>query len=624
MPNLTSLTNFYKYIDLTLLLSLIIIPAVIIVALATIMCESIILPILTIVVMTFYALLSGLQIQSTINNIMQSTPILTIFKDLIPLDKLNLALRVTPLILLAIAVAAGIAYKVLIAKIKDKSIEDKLLTILQLMIKHGKLGGKRISVTEIIHNITMLLSISFLIGYILVKVGLKNATIDILTFLPLSLIFITYLTILGNKSLITNIIILMSSWMSPILFLASILDFWKTFETTYLEPLHFREGIRLGLIKALLTQGEGKEYNAVSHFKDRVIVSSTTKWKWVEVDKDYYFNPYKQVNPHVMISGTSGSGKSFTTAIMLAKMHTELNIGYLVIDFHGEYLDKLKTIGLKYVNYINALHNTINLLDLEGQPPNLRASEIADVVKNLFNLGPLQRLILQRVLEEAYALAEITDDPSTWNKTVNSSHVIQAYRKLLSMTENEQELRVLKSLEPYIKTISSSIITQSKINISELLSRPTILDLSHIPSIFIKRLYVSALLMKIYYNLPRIKPSRLTYIVIDEAHRVIKENEDVLVKLFAESRKYNIGLIIITQNPKDIPNSIVSNTSLQIFLKLVEPSNIEYAAKILGGYSSNDRIDHIKRALYYLPQYHGIVKDSLIREPLIVDLTWRS
>ncbi len=187
MPNLTSLANFYKYIDLTLLLSLIIVPAVIIAALATIICESIILPVLTIVVMAFYAILSGLQMQSTMNNIMQSTPILTIFKDLIPLDKLSLALRVTPLILLAIAIAAGIAYKVLIAKIKDKTIEDKLLTILQLMIKHGKFRGKRISVTEIVHNITMLLSILFLIGYVLVKVGLKNTTIDILT---LSLIHI--------------------------------------------------------------------------------------------------------------------------------------------------------------------------------------------------------------------------------------------------------------------------------------------------------------------------------------------------------------------------------------------------------------------------------------------------
>ncbi len=616
--------NYYEYIDTTLLLSLIIIPVAIIIALATALCESITLPIITVVALAFYTLLSGTQIQFTTNNSLQNTLILPVFKDLIPLDKLNLALKITPLTLILMAVIAGIAYKIIIAKIKDRNVEDKLLTTLQLIVKHSKLKSKGINAIETTYNMFVALSILFLIDYALVKIGMKSLAASILMFLPLSLIFTIYLITLGSKSMITNIAILASSWMSPILFLASILDCWKTFEITYLEPLNLHGGIRLGSIKALLTQGEGKEYNAVSHFKNRIIISSTTKWRWIEVNRDYYFNPHKQVNPHVIISGTSGSGKSFTTAIMLAKMYTELNIGYLVIDFHGEYMDKLKTIGLKQVNYINALHNTINLLDLEGQPPNLRASEIADVIRNLFNLGPLQRLILQRVLEEAYALAEITDDLDTWNKTVNNSHIMQAYRRLLSATENEQELRVLKSLEPYIRIISSSIITQSKINVPELLSKPTILDLSHIPSIFIKRLYISALLMKIYYNLPRIKPSKLTYIVIDEAHRVIKENEDILVKLFAESRKYNIGLIIITQNPKDIPNSIISNTSLQIFLKLVEPSNIEYAAKILGGYSSDERIDYIKRALYYLPQYHGIVKDSLIREPLIVDLTWKS
>ncbi len=616
--------NYYKYIDTTLLLSLIVIPVAIIIALATTLCESMTLPVIVVVALTFYTLLSEPQIQFATNNTIQNTLVLPVFKDLIPLDKLNLALKIAPLTLILIAVTAGITYKLLIAKIKDRNVEDKLLTTLQLIVKHSKFKNREINIIEIVYSTTVVLSILFIIDYVLVKIGMKSLAIDILTFLPLSLIFTTYLITLGNKSMITSIVVLSSSWMSPILFLAGILDYWKTFETMYLEPLQPHGGIRLGLIKALLTQGEGKEYNAVSHFKNRIIISSATKWRWVEVNRDYYFNPRKQVNPHVIISGTSGSGKSFTAAIMLTKMYTELNIGYLVIDFHGEYMDKLKIVGLKQVNYINALYNTINLLDLEGQPPNLRASEIADVIRNLFNLGPLQRLILQRVLEEAYALAEITDDPNTWNKTVNNSHIVQAYRRLLSATENEQELRVLKSLEPYIRIISSSIITQSKINVSELLDKPTILDLSHIPSIFIKRLYISALLMKIYYNLPRIKPNKLTYIVIDEAHRIIKENEDILVKLFAESRKYNIGLIIITQNPKDIPSSIISNTSLQIFLKLVEPSNIEYAAKILGGYSSDERIDYIKRALYYLPQYHGIVKDSLIREPLIVDLTWRS
>jgi len=112
------------------------------------------------------------------------------------------------------------------------------------------------------------------------------------------------------------------------------------------------------------------------------------------------------------------------------------------------------------------------------------------------------------------------------------------------------------------------------------------------------------------------------YIVIDEAHRICKRSTEpsLVARLMMESRKYGIGFIIITQQPLDIDEGIIANSALKISFKLSEPENLDYMAKTLAGYISENRLEIFKEALYYMPRFYAIVRDSRLAEPAIVKI----
>lgn len=585
--------------------------------------DSVILPLIEVILPS----LATIMMKTTIQGNIVEEPIAPMLPDILEVPGIDnvyqfpvVTTLLMPILTLLIGSILGIVYKLIIAKLKGRELEENLISII---VNYKYIKTNRVHPPSL--N-TVLISIAWfmLILFVLVKLNLNSIALLILYGLPVSIITILFALLLLPVNLIVVSLMLLTAWFSPIILTAYIIDTIIPVIDIIKYERGIGNGITLGSIKAILSKARGFELSDVKILKERTILASEDKWKWIRVHGTYKYNPYKLLNPHIFITGTSGSGKSFTTALLLSKLHRKYNVSFIIIDYHGEYFGKIQEIGMVNPQVVDASSNTLNILELDNQPPTLRANELADIIKNIFNLGHLQRIELQKVIEEAYADAGITDDEKTWSVKPSAQHLISAYNRLLSNTDNEQELRVLKSLKPYIQLLTNEILSRTTLDINEVFIRPTILDLSKITSEFIKRIYVSLLLLKIYYNLPYLKPNRLVYIVIDEAHRIITENEMVLSRLFAESRKYNIGLIIVSQNPKDIPNNIIANTSLQIVLRVVEPSNTEYAAKILGGYSMDERIDTIKRALYYLPKYHGIVKDSLIREPLIVDLTWNN
>jgi sRNA-binding carbon storage regulator CsrA len=50
-----------------------------------------------------------------------------------------------------------------------------------------------------------------------------------------------------------------------------------------------------------------------------------------------FLNPADHVNPHIMISGITGSGKSFLMKAIIPRMHALNSISIVIIDFTGEY-----------------------------------------------------------------------------------------------------------------------------------------------------------------------------------------------------------------------------------------------------------------------------------------------
>jgi DNA helicase HerA-like ATPase len=66
-------------------------------------------------------------------------------------------------------------------------------------------------------------------------------------------------------------------------------------------------------------------------------------------------------------------------------------------------------------------------------------------------------------------------------------------------------------------------------------------------------------------------------LVIDEAKDFVPSSQasvckESLMRLAAQARKYHLGLIFATQNPKDIENRIVGNCSTHFYGKVNAPA----------------------------------------------------
>ncbi|BAB65381.1 ATP-binding protein [Sulfurisphaera tokodaii] len=346
---------------------------------------------------------------------------------------------------------------------------------------------------------------------------------------------------------------------------------------------------------------------------DNAFYTSNSTYKWIRTDGIYYLDFNSSKNYNVIIIGTSGVGKS----TLAKKIVNSLNISYLVFDLHGEY----EVQGAKK---IDASKVTINPLSLFGRSPKERALEISLMIKSLFNLGNLQTIELTNLIIEAYAEKGIDEnDSETWNlspPTFRDILILLEKKKKLATTS--QDIIKYQSIEPYIQFLSSSIFNNSNVNISEILENNLIIDFSKIPTNEIKYVLIETLLKSIQNTMYISGISNLKkIIIIDEAPFILSKEsgKQILERLFAEGRKFGFGFIIISQTSEYI-KELLANTSYFFIFNLVEPKELDYASKLLGG-SDTQLYAAIYETLQKLPRGYCVTRDLLRGEIYLLNLT---
>ena len=278
-------------------------------------------------------------------------------------------------------------------------------------------------------------------------------------------------------------------------------------------------------------------------------------------------------NYNVVVVGSSGSGKSTLVKHLLSQLE---GIDYLVIDPHGEHGD----LG----EVVDASRVSINPLSLFGASPHQRSVEVASMLKSVFNLGPLQEITLTNLLVEAYAFKGITDDPSTW------SNEPPTFRDLLSILEREKKLATdsqalgrLSSLEPYLKFLNEAIFHGSGIPLESLFKGKKVLDLSKVNTREIAYIVVETVLRGALYSLREKNKELRNLVVIDEAPFVLEKESGQFVvdRLASEGRKFGFGLVLVSQYVKPL-KKVIPNTSLQVFMRLVSPEDLNYVSSLLS------------------------------------------
>ncbi len=114
--------------------------------------------------------------------------------------------------------------------------------------------------------------------------------------------------------------------------------------------------------------------------------------------------------------------------------------------------------------------------------------------------------------------------------------------------------------------------------------------------------------------------------VIEEAHVLIPSSDDTLTKYWAaraarEGRKFGLGLVLVSQRPKNVDADVLSQTNNKIILRMVEPQDIRYVQA-----ASEELSDDLTTLLPSLNPGEAVVIGSMTRLPALVKIDlckWR-
>jgi len=318
-------------------------------------------------------------------------------------------------------------------------------------------------------------------------------------------------------------------------------------------------------------------YNPSGEFLSKLI-TRTTKEEGLFIGRilthpDFvpvYYRP-KDLRVHVLVSATTGGGKSYTLSVfieeLIKKMRKNKNFSIIIFDVHDEYsgfvmpnqnekqVKALKEFNLKPEGF----ENDILIFDWENNPPYLSPIFSPDRLMFIFSMKELRLALQLRQLmgekpqmhiDELYRLVEISD-----------LH-FQTKQALLTRIGSLRASGFLSY--KYIKP--NEYCVPGKVTIFRLIGTPLgDLGIRFFVADIVRQVFEEKKLGKIKHNV---------ILVVDEAHLFAPAKgkddpvKEILIRVAREGRKMGVWLILATQSPRDLSDVIIINCSTIIALKM--------------------------------------------------------
>ena len=256
-------------------------------------------------------------------------------------------------------------------------------------------------------------------------------------------------------------------------------------------------------------------------------------------------NPYMRNNYNIIILGETGSGKSMTAKILLKRMKEKYGIKIWGIDPENEYVKIAKMLGLKAV--------VVRKGQVLGLDP-FKLSKTETEEGKLIDVEDIAELLADFYLPDNITLrnrlrAYVSD-------YADSSSIFEFLENIQNDTELYNYLRAVEA--PPDKYIYDGIPPERTENI--------VFGLKEISGSGATRLKaIITTMFSLVYQKEALGDREKGYIFIDEAWLFVKYNitMSLLENLARRARKYNKGLLFITQRPFDVAANEAGRTILE-------------------------------------------------------------
>lgn len=344
------------------------------------------------------------------------------------------------------------------------------------------------------------------------------------------------------------------------------------------------------------------------------------------VSSEVWFDPQKPEqglsNPHISISGETGSGKTQATKAILHDLIPQ-GLPALILDFKDDYSS---------ADYGRAEGLTVQDASFGGLPfnpmvprvdpqtervnPIAHIHELAGMLQRIYGLGDQQAYTLREAMKETYAIAGIEERP--FIPAPDQQYLpFEAIREVLV---REKANSLLGRLSP-IFDLGLFNADQEVTSLDTLLSTPSVIRLSQLPGDQVKNAVAEFFLMALYgYLIRREHPHELQQLlVLDEAWRLV--NSPFLVPLMREGRAFGLGVIVATQFPRDLPEEIGGSTGTRLFFNQTKADQVREVQRTLIGKTSGQEADYVGNILRGLAPLECLVQNLHYRPYVRVRVT---
>lgn len=310
-----------------------------------------------------------------------------------------------------------------------------------------------------------------------------------------------------------------------------------------------------------------------------------------ETSEDVYWNPDPETgtaNPHVLVLGESGFGKTYTISALLAEL-SQQEVTSIVFDygqgFSGDVAPR-EFIELAAPEEIHANRDGIAInplqvfsTDLHG-PLNV-AQRVADTFLRVYpKLGVQQHAVLRQAVIDALEREGIVSERhESWANATPPFSVVQERLTELAEGPKTAQGRVAASVASHISTVFV-------FNTFRPSGRPLAWgDMLKSGGVFViqlkgleyslERAVTEFLLWSLIGYVESLGPSSLRcFVVLDEAHRLSFDVGSPTEKLLREGRKFGLGLILASQQPEDFSPVAFGNTATKLVFQVGDANGV--------------------------------------------------
>lgn len=318
--------------------------------------------------------------------------------------------------------------------------------------------------------------------------------------------------------------------------------------------------------------------------------------------KDIYWEVSKKSNPHLMVVGISGMGKT-TCLRNICMQAMDNNIIPIIFSYHED-IDTRLAKSFNNIHYVSMDDGLgFNPLFVSSSDRNSyldNCGMIRDIFANIYSdLGDLQQESIRESVLQTYIDLGFSENINEY-KTPLVPDFQKFYDILVKNTDASK-------LNPRFKELNNyGFFKKAKREVRLLdINIPIIIQFHKNQNEKVQRGLAFFMLFRVYQNMfLRGEQNKITHMIIfDEAH---KAKRLTLIRKFArECRKYGISLVLSSQSVDDFEKDIFSSIANFLVLKSNEPDARTIARAILESRRQKAFVDKVLK----LKEYYAVFRD---------------